>query len=66
MNKQELLNYKFEQMENITMQANRLRTQGLVRDYKDIYPDIFKRISSNNGTAYIRGNVPLKLMVIII
>lgn len=63
--KEQLLQFHFEQEEYIKRNAEKLRRQGYVKEYKDVYPDIHSRIHSKKGVAYIRGNVPLKLMAII-
>lgn len=60
-----LLQFHFEQEEYIKENADNLRKQGYVKGYKDVYPDIYDRIYSQKGVAYIRGSVPLKLMVLL-
>lgn len=66
MNKRnELLDYHFAQKSIIQNNAAHLRKQGLVKSYRDVYPDIYKRISNCESIAYLRGDVPLKLMALI-
>lgn len=59
---EKLHEYHIQQGNIISSNSERLSKQGLVKDYKDIYPDL-KGIFSDPGSSvsYIRGNVPLKL-----
>lgn len=65
MKTKDLLLYHENQMDIIKRNQDRLRKQGFVKGYKDIYPDIYEIIKSQKGVAYIRGNVSIKLMVIL-
>ena len=58
-------NYHHEQMDIVLRNKGSLLKQGRVKHYKDIYPDIYKRLKDGNGIGYIRGQVPLKAMVLI-
>ena len=63
--KEFLANYHLEQRDFVLGRTADLKRQGLVEGYKDVYPDVYKRIHKNKGVAYIRGNVSLKLMALI-
>ena len=65
MKKKDLLYYHEEQMDKIKQNRTSLIKQGYVRGYQDVYPDVYERIHSQKGVAYIRGNVSVKLMAIL-
>lgn len=65
MKKKDLLLYHEEQMDLIKHNKALLFEQRYVNSYRDVYPDIYKRIHSKKGIAYIRGNVSIKLMAIL-
>lgn len=65
MKKNDLLLFHEEQMDKIKQNKVALNKQGFVKGYRDVYPDIYERISSKKGVAYIRGNVSIKLMAIL-
>lgn len=61
----DLLIFHQEQMDMIKQNRENLTKQGYVKGYRDVYPDVYERIHSNKGVAYIRGNVSIKLMAIL-
>lgn len=60
-----LENYHNSQKEIILRNKGNLIKQKYVKSYKDVYPDVHKRLNHKKGIAYIRGSVPLKAMVLI-
>lgn len=65
MKTKDLLIYHEEQMDKVKQNRAVLTKQGYVKGYGDVYPDIYERIHSQKGVAYIRGNVSIKLMAIL-
>lgn len=65
MKKNDLIIYHEEQMDKIKQNQESLLKQGYVKGYRDVYPDIYQRIHSHKGVAYIRGSVSVKLMAIL-
>lgn len=65
MNKKDLIIYHEEQMDKVKQNRETLTKQGYVKGYRDVYPDVYERIHSQKGVAYIRGNVAVKLMTIL-
>lgn len=65
MKKKDLLIYHEEQMDIIKQNRSTLVSKGYVNEYRDVYPDVYSRIHSQKGIAYIRGNVSIKLMTIL-
>lgn len=65
MNRNELVLFHEEQMQQVLQNREVLSQQGYVKDYKDIYPDVYQRIKDKKGVAYIRGSVPVKLMALL-
>jgi len=57
--------YHHKQKQIIESIAARLTNQKIVKHYSDVYPDLYNKIGSNRGIAYIRGSVPLKLVSLI-
>lgn len=65
MKTKDLLLYHEEQMNIVKKNKTFLTKQGYVKGYQDVYPDVYERIHSQKGIAYIRGNVSIKLMAIL-
>lgn len=65
MKTKDLLYYHEEQMDKVKQNRATLTKQGYVKGYRDVYPDVYNRIHSQKGVAYIRGNVSVKLMAIL-
>lgn len=60
-----LFRYHDSQCSVILDSKDRLRGQGYITDYRDVYPDVYERIRSQKGVAYVRGTVPLKAMALL-
>ena len=65
MTTKDLLLFHQEQMDIVKRNREHLTSQGYVKNYRDVYPDIYERIHSHKGVAYIRGDVSIKLMAIL-
>lgn len=65
MKKNDLLLFHEKQMDMIKQNQATLNAQGYVKGYRDVYPDIYERVHSQKGVAYVRGNVSIKLMAIL-
>ena len=63
--KNDLLLFHEKQMDTIKQNQATLNAQGYVKGYRDVYPDIYERVRSQKGVAYVRGNVSIKLMAIL-